>query len=167
MRRVPAPPVSACGCAAIDGSGFHVAARINPLFPIYPDGYFAGTREFPAKVKRLRYFDWKLIDMIADAGCKTIIAGFLRLSTWNIRWIREKTGKDLTYLFDPTTKQRNTAFHFGIEEKRYYYEKIRDLCDARAWSLVCATTETSPTRHSATYGQTKMTAAMERKSEGF
>jgi DNA repair photolyase len=108
--------------------GFHVAARLNPLFPIYPDGYFSGNGHYAKKVKPFRYFDWTLIDMLAKAGCKTSIAGFVRLSTWNIRWIREKTGEDLTWLFDPATKQKNTALHFSTEEKRYYYEKIRDLC---------------------------------------
>lgn len=31
-------------------------------------------------------------------------------------------------MFDPATKQSNCALHFGIEGKRYYYEKIRDIC---------------------------------------
>jgi len=108
--------------------GFHTATRINPLFPIYPDGYFSGERKFEEEPKALRYFDWSLVDMVAETGCKMIIAGFIRLSNWNIRWIKERTGEDYTYLFDPKTKHKNTALHFSTEEKRYYYERIRDMC---------------------------------------
>ena len=117
-------------------NGFYVAARINPFFPIYPDGYYTGKRKYEGDP--LRYFDWSLIDMLADAGCKTVIGGFLRLSTWNIGWIKEKTGNDLTYLFDPATKQRNSALHYGAAEKRYYYEKTRELCTTRGMEFsVC------------------------------
>lgn len=109
--------------------GFYTAARINPMFPIFPDGYYSGQRTFlPGMAKEFRYFDWSLIPMLTEAGCQTVIAGFLRLSSWNIRWIREKTGEDLTWLFDPATRQSNQALHFSAEEKRYYYEKCRNLC---------------------------------------
>lgn len=115
----------------LEDRGFHTAARINPLFPIYPDGYYSGERKFEVKPEPLRYFDWSLVDRIADAGCKTIIGGFVRLSSWNIRWIKERTGEDYTYLFDPKTKHKNTALHFSTEEKRYYYERIKNMCDER------------------------------------
>ena len=58
-----------------------------------------------------------------------MIAGFVRLSSWNIKWIKNKTGKDLTWLFDAGTKVKNQALHFSSEEKRYYYEKIKKSCD--------------------------------------
>ncbi len=113
-------------------SGFYVAARINPLFPIYSDGHFSGKdKQYLFTEQKLKYFDWSLIDMIADAGVKTVIAGFLRLSSWNIKWIKEKTGEDLTWLFDTRVKRSNQAFHFSTEEKRYYYEKIKNICDKR------------------------------------
>jgi DNA repair photolyase len=123
----------------ISHKGFYTAARINPLFPIYPDGYYSGSRKVPEEHKRqFRYFDWHLIDMIADAGCATVIGGFLRLSSWNVRWIKEKMGEDLTWLFDPATKQKNCALHFGVEEKRYYYEKIKKMCEKRGMEFsVC------------------------------
>ena len=128
----------------ISQKGFYTAARINPLFPMYPDGHFSGERKsalgnlFDEPQENFRYFDWSLIDLIADTGCDTVIAGFLRLSSWNIKWIKENTGKDLTYLFNPAIKQKNSALHFGIEEKRYYYEKIRDIANKRGMDFsVC------------------------------
>lgn len=119
-------------CKILAKEGFYQAARINPLFPIYPDGYFTKTTnnllDGAMSVPPFKYFDWSLIDMIGETGINTVIAGFLRLSSWNIRWIKEQMGIDLTYLFDPTTKQTNTALHFNIPEKRYYYERIRKMC---------------------------------------
>ncbi len=115
--------------AKLSKNGFYTAARLNPLFPLYPDGYYSKVREVPKEHRRkFHYFDWSLVNMIAETGCNSVLGGFLRLSTWNIRWIREKTGEDLTWLFDPATKQANSALHFGIEEKRYYYEKIQKMC---------------------------------------
>lgn len=108
--------------------GFYVEARINPLFPIHKDGYFTNKH---TDDKKLDYFDWSLVDKICDVGAKTVIAGFLRLSNWNIKWIKESTGEDYTWLFDENEKHKNTALHFSTEEKRYYYERIKDVCDKR------------------------------------
>ena len=105
-------------------AGYHTAARINPLFPIYPDGYY--SKNLNRGVAPFQYFDWSLIGLLAAAQFKTVIAGFARLSTWNIRWTTEATGCDLTYLFTDRT-QRNGALHFSTEEKRYYYERLAQL----------------------------------------
>lgn len=117
--------------------GYHTAVRINPLFPIYPDGHFSGGNLFSTDDK-FDYFNWCLLDMIANARVNTVIAGFLRLSAWNIKWIREFAGRDLTVLFSPSEKHKNAALHFSIEEKRYYYEEMRRLCHARGMDFsVC------------------------------
>ena len=110
----------------LSAEGFWTAVRINPLFPIHKDGYYSLGNTLVAD--SYRYFDWSLVDMIGAAKAKTLIAGFLRLSTWNIRWIKDATGDDLRWLFTPQ-KQSNTALHFSTEEKRYYYERIKKMCD--------------------------------------
>ena len=119
-------------CRYLTDMGFNVAVRINPLFPKYPDGHYAqdGQQGMFGDKGEFRYFDWSLVERIAEAGASTVIAGFLRLSSWNIKWIKEKTHRDLTYLFNPDTRQANQALHFGIEEKRYYYERIKAMCDS-------------------------------------
>ena len=110
---------------AFSDAGFWTAARINPLFPIHKDGYYTGS----VLVKdKFDYFDWELVDMIGAARAGTLIAGFLRLSTWNLRWIKEATGDDLRWMFNEQ-KQKNTALHFSTAEKRYYYERIKKMCD--------------------------------------
>lgn len=115
----------------LSDKGFYVAGRINPLFPLYPDGHFSRGVDGDG----LRYFDWSLVDLLADHGCKTLIAGFVRLSSWNLRWIKERTGDDLTRLFDPALKQANAALHFGSLEKRYYYERLRDAAHQRGMAF--------------------------------
>ena len=114
-------------CRALSAAGVYVAGRVNPLFPMYADGHFSEGKPSPP----FNYFHWDLIDATCEAGAQTLIAGFLRLSQWNIRWIREATGQDLTWLFDPATKAKNQALHFSTEEKRYYYEMIKGRCDAQ------------------------------------
>jgi len=106
-------------------AGFWTAVRINPLFPIHKDGYYTGS---VLNKDKFEYFDWSLVDMIGAAKADTLIAGFLRLSTWNLRWIKEATGEDLRWMFDEQ-KQSKSALHFSTEEKRYYYEHIKKMCD--------------------------------------
>lgn len=117
--------------AAKDLTGFYTAARVNPLFPKYPDGHYTRKDSFidGGEDEMFRYFDWHLVDMFKEANINTVIAGFVRLSHWNIKWIEEDTGKNLKWLFDSDTKAKNTALHFSTEEKRYYYERMKKRCD--------------------------------------
>jgi len=104
-------------------AGFHTAARINPFFPTHRDGHFSRG----VKSEEYRYFGWDLVDMIAEAKAATLIAGFLRLSPYNVTWIKEATGEDLRWLFPKGYD--NLALHFSESEKRVYYEKAKARCD--------------------------------------
>ena len=115
----------------LSNNGFTVAGRICPLFPIYPDGYYSlGIHQ---DTEPLKYFDWSLVDLLADAKCKTVIAGFLRLNYYNNNRQRiiKEIGFDLDYLFSPDIRKKNDALYFSIEEKRYYYEKLMRLSHER------------------------------------
>jgi DNA repair photolyase len=119
--------------------GFYTAGRINPMWPMYKDGEMAGDPLLRGVQRReFRYFDWSLINMLADAGCKTVLCGFVRLSTRNIKWIKEATGEDVTWLFDPAMKQSHSALHFSAKEKKWYYEKAKEIANARGMEFsVC------------------------------
>lgn len=108
-------------------AGFYTAARINPLWPTHSDGHFSKGLQG----RTFDYFRWTLLDKLADAGVKTVIAGFLRLSNWNLRWVHDEFDDDLSTMFLPETKAANTAYHYSTEEKRYYYERIKKMCDER------------------------------------
>ena len=104
-------------------AGFTTAARVNPLFPTHRDGHYSRGLESQG----YDYFGWDLVDQCAEAGAGTIIAGFLRLSPYNIGWIKETTGEDLRWLF--TGGYDNLALHFSTAEKRYYYERAKARAD--------------------------------------
>ena len=126
-----APPPSARLRAVSDlvARGFRVAVRVNPLFPTHEDGFFTGgSRRHPSR--RFDYFNLSLVDRIADSGAQTLIAGMVRLSSWNRRWL-EEAGFDCAWLFHPSTRQRNSAFHYSLDEKRHYYSLVSECCRAR------------------------------------
>ena len=93
------------------------------MFPTHRDGHFSRGVES----EEHGYFGWELVDQCAEAKAGTIIAGFLRLSPYNVTWIREATGEDLRWLF--TGGYDNLALHFSTEEKWYYYERVKNRCD--------------------------------------
>lgn len=107
--------------------GFYTIARINPLFPIYQDEHFTGNHLF-ANNNPFNYFTFNLPHILANNGFKTIIAGFLRLTSFNIKYIKEKTGNDISWLFT-NKKQTNGSMHFSVNEIKYYYEHIKNICD--------------------------------------
>jgi DNA repair photolyase len=109
------------------------AVRINPLFPMYPDGYFSdhenmikrfGGEEIPS----FDFFGFDFIDRIAEAGVDTVLAGFVRLSSWSIKNISSATGVDLKRFFLPEVIAENSDKHFSDKEIGYYYRAIHRKC---------------------------------------
>jgi DNA repair photolyase len=110
--------------------GFRVAARINPMFPTHVDGHFSKGRKGP----QLKIFDWSLIDMCKGA-VDTVIAGFVRLSPWNMRWL-SAAGYHLSPFF--TGKLTEGSYKYSNKEKQYYYEKAKMMTERNGISFsVC------------------------------
>jgi len=111
-------------------SGFWTTVRINPLFPIHPDGYFTNP-EFDQTKKDLRFdlFDWDIIAAIAEHGGQSILAGFVRLSSFAINNIEKSTGVDLKPFFSEQCRKSKRDFHYSEKEIRAYYEKMKTLCN--------------------------------------
>jgi len=110
----------------ISAVGIKTAVRINPLFPIYPDGYFTSGRKPPSDQRELDVFSWDLVHEICECNPTTVIVGFLRLdSVKTRRWIIEKTGIDLGLFF---SKHRSHKY-YSREEVKYYYEKCKSICN--------------------------------------
>jgi len=127
-----APPTSErlMAMSILRAEGIEVAGRICPLIPIYPDGHYSGKH---SNAEPLDVFGWHLIDLLAEHGCQTVIAGFLRLNYYNNnrRRITAQLGFDPDYLFMEEVRKQNDALYFSIEEKRYYYEKAQDMAHER------------------------------------
>lgn len=121
-------------------NGFWTAVRINPMFPIYPDGYFTNPNfKWEGKVPKFEYSSFEMIDEIADAGVPAIICGFGRFSTFALNNIEKATGIDIKPLFNRDEVYKSTRdWHFSDKEIRHYYEEVKKRTMKRAMEFtVC------------------------------
>ena len=102
--------------------GFKTAFRINPLFPIYPDGYY--SKQTGISAQKLDYFTFDLVEEMIKANPHCIIAGFLRVCNKNMH----DEFKDKGHEFDQHYHINKT--YYSSDEIGIYYTKIKELCDA-------------------------------------
>jgi len=104
--------------------GIKTAFRINPLFPIHPDGYY--TNKISSKDEnKLDYFNYNLVEQLTKTKPHCIIAGFLRVCNRVMRdEIFERTGIDLNKYFI-----RNNNRYYSKEEIGEYYKRIKAICE--------------------------------------
>lgn len=115
----------------LNEAGIWTTVRINPLFPIYPDGYFTDPNfDRSADIKKFDYFSFDMIDEIAASGTKSVLAGFVRLSGIALNGLERTTGVDLRdfHTIIESRKSRRD-YHYSDLEIRYYYEQIKERCD--------------------------------------
>ena len=117
----------------INKYGFWTTVRINPLFPIRPDGYFTNPdfkwwKDTP--VPEFNYSSFEMVSAIAQTGTPAILAGFGRFSSFSLNQIEKAVGMDLRQFYKPgeSPKKSPRNFHFSDAEIRYYYEQIKDHC---------------------------------------
>jgi DNA repair photolyase len=113
----------------LTSNGFWTTVRINPLFPIHPDGYFTDPN-FPDEKRNLKfdYFNWDLIQAISEHGGQSLLAGMVRLSGFGINNIEKATGVNLKPFFKQEARKSQRDFHFSEKEIRAYYERIHAQC---------------------------------------
>jgi DNA repair photolyase len=105
-------------------AGFKTAVRINPLFPIRPDGYHSRGSE-SSKSPALDMFSWDLVNAVCACHPTTLIVGFLRFdSARTHRWMTEATGIDFRQFFTECRGKYYTA-----EEISYYYRRCKEIAD--------------------------------------
>jgi DNA repair photolyase len=116
---------------ALGVEGFWTAVRINPVFPIYPDGYFT-DQEFAwtGEVPKFEFTSFDMVDEIADAKVPAILAGFGRFSGYSLNQIEQVSGVDLRPFFKKESKTA-VRMHFSDKETRFYYEQFRSRARAR------------------------------------
>lgn len=118
----------------INKAGFWTSVRINPIFPIYPDGYYTNPNfERSEKTPKFEYSSFEMIDAIADAGVPSVIAGFGRFSRIALNSLQKASGVNLREFFNRTEVNKSDRdFHFSDSEIRYYYETYKKACIKRA-----------------------------------
>jgi len=110
-------------------AGIYVAARYCPYMPSHPDGYWTGNPiPFPHEPPQVLALSspedvWRL----AEAGAGTVIAGFLRLSPWSAKWLKDALAIDIRKMF--SGKFERGQLHYSAAEKRHYFEALKHVCD--------------------------------------
>lgn len=116
------------------------AVRINPMFPIYPDGYFTNPNfKWDGEVPKFEFSSFEMVEEIADAGVPAIICGFGRFSSFAMNNIEKATGLNFRQFFDRTQVNKSARdWHFSDKEIRYYYEEVKKRTIKRAMEFtVC------------------------------
>jgi DNA repair photolyase len=105
--------------------GITTAIRINPVFPIRPDGYFTDP-DFPLREKapQFDYFSFDMVDEMAAYKPTSILAGFGRFSSYSLKQIELASGTDLRSFYRPNLKKSVRDYHFSDKEIRHYYFEI-------------------------------------------
>ena len=107
-------------------AGFWTTVRINPLFPIYPDGYFTDPDfKWEGDVPKFEYSSFDMVDEIASYSIPSILTGFGRFSRLSLNAIEKAVGVNLrTYYRRSGDDKSWRDFHFSDKEVRYYYEQL-------------------------------------------
>jgi DNA repair photolyase len=110
-------------------NGFWTTVRMNPFFPIYPDGYFTDP-EFDRKnmPEPFNYSTFEMVDEIASYGVQSILTGMVRLSGFSLNQIEKATGRNLREFYKNDNKKSQRDFHYSDKEIRAYYERIHAKC---------------------------------------
>jgi DNA repair photolyase len=119
-------------------AGFWTTARLNPLFPTYPDGYFTDKKSVEERfgeTKAVPRFDLFNIDQLDNfitnlKECKvpTLMPGFVRLSPIAIKSISKSCGIDFASFYKPEQLKKNGDKKYSDSEIAYYYKIIQDKC---------------------------------------
>ena len=117
----------------INKAGYWTTVRINPLFPIKPDGFYTNSNfEWwgEGDTPTFNYSSFDMVDEIAATGTPAILAGFGRFSSFSLNQIEKAVDMDLRQFYNPdlSTKKSSRDFHFSDEEIRYYYEQLKERC---------------------------------------
>lgn len=125
----PAPRKRLAALQTLAKAGFWTTVRINPLFPIYPDGYYTNPNFDRSKtVEPFPYFSWDMIEAIAQHNIPSLLVGMVRLYRPSVRFMNKALGYDIRTHFAEDVKEERASIHFSATETAFYYTKIRDLC---------------------------------------
>lgn len=106
-------------------NGFWTTVRLNPFFPMYPDGYFSDPLFDKNNMPEpFNFSSFEMVDEIAQTGCQSVLAGVVRLSPFALNQIEKVTGRDLRPFFKKESRKSTKDWHYSDEEIRAYYERI-------------------------------------------
>ena len=118
----------------LNKAGFWTTVRINPLFPKYPDGYFTDSMSIAerfgsrSKCPILPFYDDHFIGELADAGVRSILSGFVRLSPAAINNLSKVSGIDMKSFFKPELYEQKGDKRYSDPEIAHYYKMFFNEC---------------------------------------
>lgn len=125
----PSPTRRLKALEKLSREGFWTTVRINPLFPIYPDGYYSDPNfDHSQEVKPFPYFSWDMVDVIAQHRVPSLLTGIVRLYPRNVGFMNKALGYKIQNFFDPEAGYERAAIHFSEAETQYYYNRLKELC---------------------------------------
>jgi DNA repair photolyase len=113
---------------------YWTTVRLNPFFPIYPDGYYTDEKSIIKRfgtienVPRFNLFDWEFISQLREAKVPSVLAGFVRLSTVANKSMAEATGTDLRKFFKTEVQNSHSDKKYSDSEIAYYYKRLQVEC---------------------------------------
>lgn len=118
----------------LDKAGIHTTVRINPLFPIYPDGYFTDPDfSWDGDIPKFEFSSFDMIDKFAEYDVKSVLVGFGRFSRFALNKIKDITGFNLRPFYRFYDRDKSSRdFHYSSKEVRHYYEEYKKRSVAKA-----------------------------------
>lgn len=116
----------------ISKAGYWTTVRVNPVFPIYPDGYYTDPDfKWDGDVPKFDYTSFEMVDEIAAHDVPAILVGFGRFSKVSLNAVEKALNYNLRQYFkhgsrgDPSWRD----YRFSDKEIRFYYEKFKERCE--------------------------------------
>lgn len=111
-------------------AGIWTTVRVNPLFPMYPDGYFTDPNfSWDGEVPKFEYSSFGMVKTFAEYKVPSILVGFTRLSAIALNNIQKATGIDLRVFYKRDTVYKSRRdWHYSSSEMRHYYEVFQREC---------------------------------------
>lgn len=111
----------------ITDAGIVTTVRINPIFPIYPDGYFSNPNfKWNGSVPKFDYSSFDIVNEISETETKSIILNFGQFSAFTLNNIEKTTGYDLkSFLKESNTYQTKKTWSLSDKEIKYYYTEYQ------------------------------------------
>lgn len=112
-------------------NGIWTTVRINPIFPIYPDGYYSDPEfKWGGEVPKFDFSSFDMVSEIAAHKVPAVLAGFGRFSPFAMNAVSKAAGVDFRSFFkkDLVTGARGD-FRFSDAEIRQYYLNYKEKCN--------------------------------------
>ncbi len=109
---------------------FWTTVRINPLFPIYPGGYYTNPDfDHHSPVKLFHFFSWDMIEAIAQHHVPTVLVVIGRRYRSILKFMNQALSYNMLSHFSDDMQSKCMILYFSDQETAYYYQNIKNLCD--------------------------------------